>query len=73
VLSLAAADGFKTLRTLGLLSGTNETEQFCWIFDKFFDIWNTRYLEEGVRKKKDPNLEAFRYDDDERLKVLSFF
>ena len=71
MLSLAVADGFKTLRTLGLLSGTDETEQFCRIFDKFFDIWNTRCLEEGDRKKK-PNLEAFRYDDDERLKVLSY-
>ena len=34
----------------------------------FFDIMNTRHLEEGVRKRK-PDLAPYRTCDDSRLKV----
>ena len=47
---------------------TEETERFCRMFDKFFDIFNTRVIEENIRKKK-PNLKPFYGDDDSRLKV----
>ena len=37
-----------------------------------FDIWNTCSFEEADRKRK-PNLEAFCYDYDERLKVYKLY
>ena len=47
---------------------TFETERFIRTFDKFFDIMNTRCLEEGIQKLK-PNLKAFETPDDPRLDV----
>ena len=41
---------------------------FCLYFDKFFDICNTRTIDEGERKKK-PNLKPFYEKEDQRLKV----
>ena len=72
VLSSSVADRFSTLRRLGHLDNTEAVEEFCHIFDKFFDIWNTRSLEEADRKRK-PNLAAFRHDFDERLKVYKLY
>lgn len=69
VLSTNVANGFATMRKLQIMTvGTEETERFCRIFDKFFDIFNTRVIEENIRKKK-PNLKPFYGDDDSRLKV----
>ena len=47
---------------------TLETERFVRIFDKFFDIMNTRCLEEGIQKEKS-NLKAYEKPDDPRLDV----
>ena len=69
MLSSSVANGFKSLRELKLTStDTSETEQFCTIFDKFFDIFNTRSIDEGQRKRK-PDLNPFYRTDDPRLKV----
>lgn len=69
VLSKSVADGFKTMRELKIITTeTSETEKFRWIFSKFFDIFNTRSLDEGWIKKN-PDLDPFKKDDDSRLKV----
>lgn len=69
VLSKSVADGFKTMRELKVTTtDTSETEKFCRIFNKFFDLFNTRSLEEG-RIKKNPNLNPFKEEDDPRIKV----
>ena len=47
---------------------TEETEHFCRMFDKFFDLFNTRVIEEANRKKK-PDLKPFYADDDLHFKV----
>ena len=58
-----------TVRSLSQSDNNTEaTETFCRIFDKFFDIWNTRSLEESDKKCK-PNLKPFYYDFDRRLDV----
>ena len=49
---------------------TSEIEKFCRIFNKFFDVLNTRSLDEG-RIKKNPDLNPFK-EDDPRLKVPYF-
>ena len=38
------------------------------MFDRFFDMLNTRCLEEGIQKRK-PDLAPYRTPDDSRLKV----
>ena len=48
--------------------GTEETERFVRVFDKFFDCLNVRAIDEGLTKRK-PNLAPYRAVDDERLKV----
>ena len=69
MLSTTVADQFATLRSLGeSFENTEATETFCRMFDKFFDIWNTRALEESDKKLK-PNLKPFYYDFDRRLDV----
>ena len=66
VLSTSVADQFSTVRSLGQSNdNTQATER---MFDKFFDIWNTRALEESERKLK-PNLKPFYYDFNRRLDV----
>ena len=45
-----------------------ETENFCRIFDKFFDLFNTRSVTEGQRKIK-PNLNPYYDKEDPRLDV----
>ena len=71
VLSSSVANAFKTMRTLSKMKvDTMETERFCRIFDKFFDIFNIRNSEEADRKKK-PDLKPFYSSTDERLQVSS--
>ena len=49
---------------------TKETERFVRIFDKFFDLMNTRNTKEFVLKRK-PNLAPYinNPETEERLKV----
>ena len=49
---------------------TKETIRFVRIFDRFFDMLNTRSLEEHIYKIK-PDLAPYRSPDDERLKVVT--
>lgn len=71
MLSKSVADGFKTMRELKVITTeTSETEKFCRIFNKFFDIFNTRSLDEGWIKKN-PDLNPFKKEDDPRLKVCT--
>ena len=71
-MSTSVANGFKTLRDLKQSThDTTETEKFCRMFDKFFDIFNTRSVDEHKIKRK-PNLRPFYNKDDERLKVIYF-
>ena len=51
---------------------TIATEMFCRIFDKFFDICNTRSVDEHIIKKK-PNVKPFYEAGDERLEVVHIF
>ena len=48
-----------------------ETVRFVRIFDRFFDMLNTRSLEEGIHKRK-PDLAPYRTAEDGRLKVISY-
>lgn len=41
------------------------------MFDRFFDMLNTRCLEEGIQKRK-PDLAPYRTQKDSRLKVSYF-
>lgn len=71
-MSTSVANGFHTLRTLNESTlDTTATEKFCRIFDKFFDICNTRSVDEHKIKKK-PNVCPFYEADDERLKVVFY-
>lgn len=71
MLSTSVANGFKSLRDLNVMAQvTLETEHFCRIFDKFFDLFNTRSLTECERKRK-PDLSPYYDDEDSRLN-LSF-
>lgn len=46
----------------------SETARFVHIFDKFFDVLNTRHTDEAILKRK-PNLSPYRTSTDSRLKV----
>lgn len=54
-MSKTVADCFSTKRALlgeiGPVNDTTETEKFCRIFNKWFDCFNTRSLEEGQKKE----------------------
>ena len=50
---------------------TAETERFVTIFNKFFDLMNTRSLEEEILKLN-RDLGPSRKADDPRLKVMSY-
>jgi len=70
VLSSSVANGFETMKKLQQsTTDTTETEKSCQIFDKFFDIFNTRSLDEHIIKKR-PNLRPFYKSYDERLTVI---
>ena len=68
VLSSSVAKCFLTLRTLGYMVNTEETEKFCQIFDKFFDMFNARNVREGEITFKS-YLKPFYTKEDVRLKV----
>ena len=72
MLSSSVANGFRTIRMLNKMDNTEETETFCSNFDKFFDICNTRSIEEGEKKRK-PNLKPFYVKEDQRLEVKNNF
>ena len=48
---------------------TKQTERFVRMFDRFFDMLNTRSLEECVHKRK-PDLAPYRTSQDTRLEVF---
>ena len=50
------------------MKDTEETERFCLMFDRFFDMLNTRAIDEGTRRRK-PDLKAYEQVDDERFQV----
>ena len=50
------------------MKDTEETERFCLMFDRFFDMLNTRAIDEGMRRRK-PDLKAYEQVDDERFQV----
>ena len=64
VLSKTVADAMEYIGD----ESTKETIRFVRTFDRFFDMLNTRSLEECVHKLK-PDLAPYRYPDDSRLKV----
>lgn len=66
------ADAMAHYRALHLDSDTRETERFIRMFDRFFDMMNTRCLEEGKKKIK-PDLDPYRSAEDKRLKVIITF
>ena len=68
VLSSSVQIAFKTLRVHGIMKDTEETERFCLMFDRFFDMLNTRAIDEGMRRKK-PDLKPYEKVDDERFQV----
>lgn len=49
---------------------TTETARFVKIFDRFFDMLNTRSLKEHIFQRK-PDLSPYHTPDDVRLKVSS--
>ena len=50
---------------------TEETEKFCRMFDRFFDMLNTRILNQETRSRK-PDLAAYEKADDSRFEVLQY-
>ena len=64
VLSKSVADALK----FDGKPGTEETECFVRTFDKFFDVFNVRSLNEYIFKRK-PNLCPYTSANDKRLKV----
>lgn len=57
------------MRNLGeIKQDTEGTEEFCQIFDKFFDLFNTRSVNETIRKRK-PDLMPYYHASDPRLQV----
>jgi len=69
VLSKSVADGFVTLRELHCTEvDTRATEEFVRIFDKFFDLFNTRNIGEHGWKLK-PDLQPYYRTCDKRLQV----
>ena len=53
---------------VNVIDDTTETEAFCRMFNKFFDCFNTRNLDEQYYKCND-DLKPYRDVDDERVKV----
>ena len=67
------ANTFKALRELNIIhTNTTATEKFCHMFDKFFDTFNTRLMEEADRKRK-PDFKPLYSSKDERLEVRNKF
>ena len=72
VLSSSVANAFSTLRDLKLMKGTEETQKFCIMFDKYFDMMNTRAIDEGLRQRK-PDLRAYENVDNPRFQVCYIY
>ena len=70
MLSSSVANGFKTLRNMQLMKETEETERFCIMFDRYFDMMNTRAIDEGLRRRK-PDLKAYEDKDDSRFEACT--
>ena len=70
VLSRSVADAMAHYQALEIDHDTTETERFVRMFDRFFDMLNTRCLEEGIQKIK-PDLHPYRSLLDERFKVYN--
>lgn len=73
MLSKTVADAFSLCRVIqpnagSITNDTTETENFCRVFNKFFDCLNTRSLEEAARKRN-KDVDCYRSGDDTRLKV----
>ena len=66
MLSKSVADAFAYYGE----SDTRETQKFVRTFDRFFDMLNTRSLEEGIYKIK-PDLLAYKTFDDPRFTIIS--
>ena len=64
VLSKSVADAMEYIGDVN----TKETERFVRFFDRFFDMLNTRSMEESIYKRK-PDLAPYRTSEDTRLKV----
>ena len=58
----------RKIRSLGIMQDTKETEQFCIVFDRFFDMMNTRAIDEGLWRRKS-DLKAYEKEDDSRFQV----
>ena len=54
------------------MQGTEETEKFCQMFDRFFDMLNTRIIHQEIRSRK-PDLAAYETVDDSRFEVFHIF
>ncbi len=72
MLSKSVADSFNFLRKVegdvtGTTSDTTETENFCRMFDRFFDMLNSRNMLEG-RKKLKPDILPYYSGTDKRFK-----
>lgn len=60
---------FQSLRALNKVkTDTTETEKFCRTFDKFFDIFNIRSIDEANSKKKS-DLKPIYSSTDDHLQV----
>ncbi len=72
MLSKSVATAFATIRELegpdSSLADTSETEKFCLMFDRFFDMMNTRSVQEA-RRERMPDLLPYYSPSDKRLKV----
>jgi len=53
-------------------ANTTETEKFAAYVQQFFDIFNTRAIEEADQKNK-PDLKPFYSSGDERLEVICYW
>ena len=50
------------------MKGTEGTEEFCRMFDKFFDLFNTRSCTECIRTRK-PDVMPYYKANDPKLMV----
>ena len=64
MLSSSVSPAFQMLNN----SDFDETSKFCRMFDKFFDCFNTRHMEEGRRNRK-PDLDPYRSVNDGRFEL----
>ena len=72
MLSKTVADAFSVCRAMqpsgDVVNDTTETEKFCRVFNKLFDCFNSRSLEEAAQKRNE-DVDCYRSASDPRLKV----